>query len=80
MKHNQLKLDYLGGEYVSTAAMIKAGFFVETEATKMLTAQMNDTGLTRYERIDCRRRIERAGYVVEMTGNMKRPRVYERMI
>lgn len=76
-KQRELKLDYICGEWVSTAAMIKAGFFVETDATKMLTAQMHDQSLTSRERAQTRRRIERAGYVIEMTGNMKSSRVFE---
>ncbi len=65
------------GESISICAMIKAGILVENEATKMLTAQMNDSNLTKQEVISTRKRIRMAGYQIEITGNMKRATVFE---
>ena len=77
MKTNELKRNYKNGNLVSVAAMIKAGFFVETEITKMLTAQMNDKRLTVAELIATKSRIRKSGYVIENTGAMKSLRVFE---
>lgn len=77
-KQYELKIDYKCGELVSTSAMIKAGFFIETEATKMLTAQLADAYATdKQASTKLWMKIKAAGYVIERTGNMSRPRVFE---
>lgn len=73
----EIKRAWTMGEEVSISKLIKAGIFIETETTKMLTAQLNDTNLTKAERVTTRIRIRKAGYAIEMTGNMDKPRVYE---
>lgn len=75
----ELKRNYRQGELCSTSALIKASILVETEATKMLTAQMwnaYDAG-HKTEAAKLRNKIYAAGYTIASSGNMKRDRVFE---
>lgn len=77
-KYSELKRNYKQGEMVSVCAMIKAGFFVETEATKMLTTQLKDLRSTdKFASAKLYGRILAAGYAIERTGNMSYLRVFE---
>lgn len=73
----QIRQAWNRGESISVCAMIKAGILVQNEVTRMLTAQMNDATLTKDEIISARIRIRKAGYQIEITGNMKRATVFE---
>jgi hypothetical protein len=77
----ELKRLYRQGETVSVSALIKAGILAETEATRMLTVQMNDLYTTdKNASAKLRNTIRAAGYVIASTGNMNRDRVFEERI